>query len=133
MNNELSQGQTPKELTVKEAIEQGYTHWGYDNGEYQAVQRLEDITAEDFELKEWRGGDPVLADKEPVYVQVKTPDLYTDLIENLRDSGACFGDDTDEIDDLVKNAVDWEDIATKINAALKTRPFYPMTQTKLIP
>jgi hypothetical protein len=125
-------GQTPKELTVKEAIEQGYTHWGYDNGEYQSVQRLEDVTVEDFEPNEWRGGDPVLADKEPTYVQVETADLYTDLISNLRDSENCFGDDTDEIDDLVKGAVDWEGIAVKINDALKTRPYYPMTEIKLV-
>jgi hypothetical protein len=123
-----------KQLTVKEAILQGYVHWGYDNGEYQSVQRLEDITTDDFKPNEWIGGDPVLADKEPTYVQVaETADLYNDLISNLRDSENCFGDDTDEIDELVKNAVDWEDIGAKINAALKTRPYYAMTQIKLLP
>jgi hypothetical protein len=123
----------PKSLTVKEALKKGYAHWGYDNGEYQSVSRLEDITPEDFKPSEWIGGVPVLADKEPIYVQVETPDLYNDIISNLRDSENCFGDDTDEIDDLVKGAVDWEDISAKINAALKTRPYYPMTQIKLKP
>lgn len=118
----------PSQLTVKEAIEQGYTHYGYDNGDFQSLSRLDDITPEDFEYNEWRGGDPVLAEIEPTYVQVETADLYTDLISDLRDSENCFGDDTDEIDNIVKNAVDWDDIAAKINVALKTRPYYAAAQ-----
>ena len=59
---------SPEQLTVKEALEQGYTHYGSNTGDFQHLSRLEDITAEDFESNEWRGGDIVLADKEPYYL-----------------------------------------------------------------
>lgn len=118
-------------LTVKEAIEQGYTLYGYDSadGGFQSLHSIDGLSAEDFE----EFTDMVLAEKEPHYVGVNAIALYQDIIEDLMCSEDCLGDDTVEIDDLVKTAVDWDDIAAKINAALKTRPYYRLTEIKLIP
>lgn len=124
---------TPTQLTVKEAIEQGYTLYGYDGYGYQSLFEISDLDADEIESAEDNGRTIIAADKEPRYVSVTVKDLYDDLIDNLMDREEAKGKDTREIEHLVKTAVDWDDIAAKINAALKTRPYYPLTDIKLVP
>jgi hypothetical protein len=120
-------------LTVKEALEQGYTLYGYEEYEYQSLSEISDLDADEFESAEAHGRTIIAAEKEPSFVSVKVEDLYDDLIDNLMDREEAHGDDTREIEHLVKTAVNWPEIADKINAALKTRPYYTLTQIKLLP
>lgn len=124
---------TPTQLTVKEAIEQGYTLYGYDGYGYQSLGEISDLDADEIKSAEDNGRTIIAADKEPRYVSVTVKDLYDDLIDNLMDREEAHGDDTREIEHLVKTAVNWEDVAAKINAALKTRPYYTLTDIKLVP
>lgn len=118
------------ELTVKEALEQGYSLWGYENEEFQHLRNLSEISPEYFENSEYR--NIVLADKEPTYLSVNADDLHERISEELKD-GSDFQDDTDMIDDAVKVAVNWEEIADKINESLKSRPYYYLTNIRLKP
>lgn len=121
---------TPDSLSVKEAIEQGYTLYGYANSDgYQSLYNIKDIDHADFE----EFSDIVLAEKEPMYACVSEKCLYEDIADDIMCSEECMGDDTNEILELIKGAVNWKKIADKINAALQTRPYYTLTQIKLVP
>jgi hypothetical protein len=119
-------GQTPKELTVKEAIEQGYTRFCREYDE--RCFHLTDIgDMPDFASHVW-----TLVDKEPTYLTVSPEEIYDDLVENFainRDAD----DDDGRIGDAIVEAVNWDEIAAKITENLKKCPIYYPTKIKLIP
>lgn len=117
---------TPTQLTVKEAIEQGYTRFCRDHDERCfKINDIEDMP--DFLLHEW-----VLVDKNATYLTISPEDIYDDLVENFainRDAD----DDDGRFGDAIVEAVDWEEVAAKINESLKRLPVYYPTKIKLIP
>lgn len=119
---------TPTELTVKEAIEQGYTHFGYDTGDFQHLSRLEDVSKEDFDGH----FDIVLADKEAYYITTTADRIMSAVSDDI----CCqddYKDDTGTVEDALKEMDGWGDFADKINAKLKEHPYWHLTKIKLLP
>lgn len=123
---------TPTQLTVKEAIEQGYTHYGFDNGDFQHLSQLEDATPEDFQPSEWRGGDAVLANKEPYYMSISGDSIRDVVTDQICDSDE-YKDDSGTVEDALKEMDVWQDFAAKINDKLKEHPYWYLTEIKLVP
>lgn len=121
-----------EQLTVKEAIEQGYTHYGYDNGGFQHLSTLEDISPADLEESEWRGGHPVLAQKEPFFMSISADDVRDNVTDHICDQEE-YMDDSGTIEDALKEMDIWEGFAAKINDTLKKHPYWYLTEIKLIP
>lgn len=120
MSNELQQ------LTVKEAIEQGYTRYSADNTEY--IYYLSDVLEQpDFDQFEW-----ILIDKEPTFLTVSPEEIYNDLAENFA-INRDVDDDNCDISDAIIEAVDWDTVAAQITEKLKEHPIYYPTKIKLIP
>lgn len=117
---------TPESLTVSEAIEQGYKYFvGQD---YESLWTLSDAKGiEDFDKFEW-----YLCAKEPTVLTVEPTGIYKDLAENFAINNEV-ADDDDSFHDMIIGAVDWEEVAGKINKALSNRPVYFATKIKLIP
>ena len=114
----------PEQLTVKEALEQGYTGFSRSNDERHF--KLTDIPdMDDFSGHEW-----FLDSKEPMYLSVDPDDIYNDLVE-------CFAvnnevEDDGELGELIVEAYDWQLVADAINEKLKTKGYYFPTKIKLI-
>lgn len=117
------------ELTVSQAIAQGYTLYGYADRDYQSLYNLADIQPQDFE---YAPQSLVLAGSEPQYMSIDGESIW-DFVQDsvLANSEIC--DDTDDIAALLKSEIDWEEIAQKINTALQKKPYYFLTQIKLVP
>jgi hypothetical protein len=125
-NSTMNNGQTPKELTVKEAIEQGYIYCSDETGEYNC--RLDKLIPD-----EGMGLTSLfLAEKEPFFLTVEPSEIYEDLAENFA-INAEVNDDDDNIGFLIRTVVDWQAVANVLNIALKAHPFYRPTKIKLIP
>lgn len=118
--------QHPDSLTVKEAIEQGYKY--FTGQDYESLWTLSDVKGiEDFDKFEW-----YLCAKEPTVLTVQSSDIYEDLAENFALNNE-IADDDESFCDLIIGAVDWDEVAGKINKALSDRPVYFPTKIKLIP
>jgi hypothetical protein len=116
---------TPVSLTVAEAIEQGYKY--FTGKDYESMWTLSDAKGiEDFDKFEW-----YLCAKEPTILTVEPSDIYEDLAENFALNNEV-ADDDESFRDLIIGAVDWDEVSTMINAALKCRPVYFPTKIKLI-
>jgi len=116
-------------LTRKEAIEQGYTYYGQDKGEFQHLYSIENMNEVDFE-----SGPVYLAEKEPYYTPAISPEEVT---ETLADMVYCqvsdeTGDDTDDAYDIVKG-LDFTATTKLINEALKDKKYYKLTSIQLTP
>lgn len=118
-------------LTVKEAIEQGYTHWGMQIDDFQHLYKLEKISQADFD-----DANPkypiVLAEKEPHYMGMSAESLMEVVIDQIMSSEE-FGDDTDTVPDALSEMKGWDEFADRINEVLKGHPYWYLTQIRLIP
>jgi hypothetical protein len=117
-----------EQLTVAQAIEQGYTHFGFEGREYQHLNPIEDFHHSVSEE------NVVLFDKEAGYVPSVSAEEIADLIAEqiqceVNDNTA---DDTDDAYDIVKG-LDFEPIAKMINDALDHKRYYFLTKIKLVP
>lgn len=116
-----------KKMTVREAIEQGYKY--YTMEDYPETMRPIKDAETDENL---RTSDCYLLSKEYTILKVEPSDIYTDLAENFAINNEV-ADGDDSFSDLIIEAVDWDDIAKKINESLADHPVYFPTKIKLIP
>lgn len=114
----------PIQLTVKEAIEQGYTRYCQESSE--GCWKLKDV--KNLPTNK----DPFyLVNKDPTYLTMRPEELYEDLVENFAISRDA-DDDDGRIGDAIVEAVDWNEIAAKITDNLKKCPIYYPTKIKLV-
>lgn len=119
-------------MTVKEALEKGYTHYGYKGREYQSLSRIEDMTQEDWEGQEIIGSI-ILADPEPYYHTMDVGTLMSFLKDNYHDNEEIM-DDTNDMDDAIdKDQPLFEELVAKINEVYKKRDYFWMTDIELTP
>jgi hypothetical protein len=115
-------------LTIKEALEQGYTKCGYDSTEWQSLMEIEEMNPVDFEQQKI-----VLADKQSNYSSVDQDDVrgsLADIISYRRSDET--NDDTSNVYDTIMS-LDFTSTVTQINEALKAHPYWFMTKIELIP
>lgn len=117
-----------KELTVKEAINQGYTKYGFGSREWQTTEDLHDDIFNEVKEEDWP--DLFLFSKESDFPSITA----TQIADRLSDSIA--EDDCDEsgrpdgeVYDTVA-AIDYTEIAAKINDALKKHEYWMLTNIK---
>lgn len=120
------------QLTVKQALEEGYTHFVYANDGYQAIKSIEEYSKSgdiDFTREDIR-----LVDKTPFHPTGLSNDAIQDL---LADTVAVnhhdyTGDDTDAVFDAIKE-IDFSDVEERIQVALNGLNYYHQTNIKLVP
>jgi hypothetical protein len=117
-----------KQLTVKEALEQGYKYWGYPDMDGQSLKNVSDFCLEDVR----NGYTPVLAEKESSSPAISTKDLLELILDDIY-CNSELEDMEDRVEEAVKSAVNWEEISDAINAKLLPIEYYMLTDIKLVP
>lgn len=112
-------------ITVKQALEQGYVHFGYKGLEYQTLNELSDITDEDIET------GVCLFSKE--YTTPSCEDNIKEIIaDHVQDQWYSeTNDDTSDVYDAIM-AVDLSDISDRINKVLEDKRYYTLTDIELV-
>lgn len=115
-------------LTVKEALEKGFEHWGYEGREFQSLNDLEDISPDDFKSQ----NNLLLFSKEYTTptCEENIKDFLADHIQEQWWSETT--DDTNDVRDAIMD-LDLSDIADRINKALESKKYYTLTDIELIP
>lgn len=121
-----------EKLTVKEALEQGYTKCGYELAEWQTLQDVEDfLNPEEFE--DWGNRKMVLFSKDSYSPSIDAETIKDLLAEHIACNHADeTGDDTDNVEDSVRE-LDFESVAKMINEKLSTTSYWKATDIQLIP
>lgn len=118
------------QMTVKEAIEEGYEYCGRAGLEYQSLIELKDIPEIDLldHEQHW-----VLASKDPIKPGITAKEI-SELIADMMESdwGNDTGDDTEDVYNTVSK-LDFEATAKMINDALDFKWCRMLTKIKLIP
>lgn len=119
-----------KHLTIKQALEQGYTHYGHFTIKYfQRMKAIDKLSPDNIP------DDAVLFDKTPSYTPIISSAEIADIIADVM-AETCASetgeDDSDEIYDTVK-ALDFSSAAQMINDALNHKKYYPLTDIILLP
>ena len=122
-----------EKLTRQQAIEQGYTHFGYDGREWQHANSIEDITDEHFNNEI---GILLLFDKQKQYTAITAEDIkdmVSDKVEDLRSDETC--DDTQVCYESVKSMPiqHFQELANAVNKAIEDNYYYNLTKIELIP
>lgn len=115
---------TKETITAKDAIEQGYSYFGYTGLECQTLNELSDITEEDID----RGA--CLFSKE-----FTTPTCNEDIKEFLADHiqdnwSSETQDDTNEVYQAIMS-LDLSDITNRVNKALEHKKYYYLTDIEI--
>lgn len=117
-------------LTIKEALEQGYTKVGTDTSVWQYLYDIEDLTAVDFEDKT----KYFLAEKEAQYHLRETKDLAEMIADRISDD---YADETgcDDVSDILEQikAIDFSSVTQKINYVMTGYPYWNLTKIRLMP
>lgn len=119
-----------EQLTVKEALEQGYEYYGIAERDYQTLQDIEDFSSDYIQ----EGETAALFDKTPAF----SPTIDAeDLAELIAEHIQCkvddnTNDDTNDVYDKVKN-LDYSATAAFINKALEEHKYYNLTKIQLVP
>lgn len=115
-----------KELTIEQALKEGYTRYGYSNMEWQTAYKIEDI--------EWDGNENsenlVLFDKEEICPSI-SKEAISDLLSGHIYEEECSRDD-ESVYKTVKS-IDFKEMAVKINKELEQHKYWMITDIKLIP
>jgi hypothetical protein len=116
------------ELTVKEALEQGYEYYVYDSDGWQSLKDISDMDMN------WDRDDIKLVNKEPNHpfgLDAKyIGETLAEIISvNYSDETGC---DTDDVYDAVKD-LDFSAVEKMINEALSKINHYRSSGIKLIP
>ena len=118
------------ELTVKEALEQGYTKAGTKCNDWQSLVDLQDI--KDYDSRETTF---YLADQKENNPSIDAEQIKDLLIDHISVNHCDeTGDDTDDVYDLLTamDLSEFEAIATKLNEILKAKKYFWLTDIKLI-
>lgn len=117
-------------LTIKEALEQGYTKVGTDASGWQSLYELSDLSPVDFE----GNTKYFLADKEAQYHLRNAKDLAEMIADRISDD---FADETgcDDVNGIFEElkAIDFSAICQKINYVMTSHPYWNLTKIELIP
>lgn len=121
---------TIKQLTVKEALEQGYESFVYDSDGYQSIKPIdiEDInwSRDDISLVEKESFSPIGLE-EDILKEMIIESIWNNHYENT-------GDDTNAIEDSLKPLnLDLSKIKLQIDEALSELKYYKSSGIKLIP
>lgn len=118
-----------EQLTVKEALEQGYEKFVYNSDGFQSLKDIANVENIDFEREDIRivGLDA----QHPSGISSK------DLAELVAEQLQCqynddVSNDTDSVYDAIKE-LDFSDMENKISEALNGINYYSATNIKLVP
>ena len=121
-----------EKLTLKEAIQQGYTHYGHEDQEWQTVNELHDDLFKDGDIEAGDLDSLVLFDKKsrcPSVDPKRIGEILSGVIGD-DDSEECMRDD-DCVYDTVKE-LDFTETANMINKALEKHKYWMITNIKLV-
>lgn len=112
-----------EQLTVKEALAQGYTYCcpQYDEGYYKI---------EGMQFR--KGVKYMLASKGPIPYTISDK-VVRDLVDDYFCSQDDVYDENGKMNDLIAENVDFSDITNQINKAIESVKFYFPTAIQLIP
>jgi len=119
-------------ITVKQAIEQGYVDYVYDNDGYQRLKNIADDVKDgsiDFSRK-----DLSVVNKVPSHPQAMDADEIAELLAEQMQS--WYSEETDNETDSVYNAIkslDFSDVEKMIKEKLSMINYYRSTGIRLIP
>lgn len=115
-------------LTIKQAVEKGYTSCGYEDAEFASLMKISKLTGEEFET-----GKIVLAEIKPFYTPSIKPDTIAEMLAEFisSENGENTNDDTDNVYDTV-NGLDFSATADMVNKALGGCKYYALTDIELI-
>jgi len=118
-----------EKLTVKEAIDQGYTKYGFEDVDDQTVNDLHDDVFDDIDKDDWDGF--VLCEKEPT-----TPIIDKGFILEVLNDKIIDANDEMLIDGYALSnsleSIDYTDILEKINKELSKFEYWFLTEIKLV-
>ncbi len=117
------------ELTVKEALEQGYTKYCFGSDGFQSLKDIIHVEKEHLEREDIR-----LINKESYHpLGISSKDIAELLAENLEcNHSDDSGDDTNQVYDAIIE-LDFTEAENKITEALSKLNYYRATKIKLIP
>lgn len=116
------------QLTIKEALEQGYTYCGKKSDSYNSLHTIKDLHPIDF------GEDKLyLYSKQGVSPAI-TAECLKDMISDHMESdwGNDTGDDSEQVYEKAME-LNYEPFADMINAAMADIVSYSFTEIELIP
>jgi len=118
-----------KTLTVDAALSKGYTQFFHPRHGWQFLEKINDLTKEDFESE-----DLTLADIKPNYYLVNEESLK-ELIadqyaQEYEDQTGC--DNTNEVYTNLKK-IDVSEVVKKINEIFSNEPYFIDSKIKLVP
>lgn len=117
-------------LTIKEALEQGYTKVGTDASGWQHLYDISDLSEVDFE----DGAKYFLADKETQYHMRNSKDLAEMIADRISDD---YADETgcDDVNGILEQikSIDFSSVCQKINHVMSEYPYWHLTKIELIP
>lgn len=118
--------QKNEQLTIQEAIEQGYKYAGVQDGYWSSVKKLEKLTKDDFESY-------------PVFLAEKEGYAFTIDAKKIEELVTDYLADQDEVHDEdcilceLASQADYETLAADINTRLSTKRWYDLTNIQLLP
>lgn len=123
-----------QQLTVKEALEQGYEHYFYGSDGWQSMKFISDIVKEPGSI-DWNRGDIYIAEKESrqaIFLGEK--ELKDLIVEHFEGQyyDVTGDDDSNTVSDAFSK-VDFEPFEKIIEGVLETLTSYHSTDIKLIP
>jgi len=116
-------------LTIKEALEQGYTKAGTDASGWQHLHEIEDLSAVDFDGRT----KYFLADKEAQYHLRESKGVAELVADRISDD---YADETgcDDVNDILEQikAIDFSAVTQKINYVMTSYPYWTLTKIELV-
>lgn len=119
------------QLTLKEAIDQGFTHYGFADREWQMVNELDEGVFEEVDEEDW--DQLVLFDKKPSFPSISKERIAEVLAQEISETDyEDSGRDDDSVYIIVKD-IDYTEIADTINKDLEDCKYWGLTDIKLVP
>jgi hypothetical protein len=116
-----------QKLTIKEALEQGYTLCGADKGEWTPLHKIESMTEFDFQEEKI-----MIAEKEYDSPTINANSIRDMIAESMESNwGNDTGDDTEQVYDEVMK-LDFTQCAEMVNKALEGIKSYELSDIELI-
>lgn len=119
-----------EELTVKQALEQGYTHYGFKDREWQSVSKLHDNVFEELDEHEYE--EVVLFEKSFNVLHTSEQDVSEIIAESVsyNYSQECASDEDNVYSDIID--LDFSGIVKQINDKMKDHKYWMITDIKLV-
>lgn len=119
-----------EQITLKEAIEQGYTKYGFTEREWQSTNDIHDGVFQEVDEEYW--DSLVLFDKQSEQPSITSKQISDLLADSIGEQDACeSGREDDAVYEAV-NSVNYTEIAKTVNEALKPCEYWRLTDIKLV-